>query len=101
MIELNDKNFDEAVNLSKKCLVYFWAEWCVPCKRFSPILSDVQKEYGIQIFKVNADENPVKSSEFSVSSIPTVVLFEDGVEIKKVIGAMPKHLIVKELSQWI
>jgi thioredoxin 1 len=101
VIDLTDKNFDEAVNLSGKCLVYFWAEWCGPCKRYSPILADIQSEYGIQIFKVNADENPVKSSEFSVSSIPTVVLFEGGQPVKTVVGAMPKHLIAKELSQWI
>lgn len=101
MMQVTDATFNEAIGLSGKCIVYFWADWCGPCKRFSPILQEIQSEYGIQIFKVNADENPIKSSEFSVSSIPTVILFEDGNPIKTVIGAMPKHLIVKELSQWI
>lgn len=101
MIDITDSNFEEAINESKKCFVYFWAEWCVPCKRFSPIMQDIQSEYGINVFKVNSDENPEKVAEFSVFSIPTVVLFEDGAAIKTVSGAMPKHLIVKEFSKWL
>jgi len=101
MIDLTDLNFDEEINSSKKCLVYFWADWCVPCKRLSPIMQEIESEYDISVFKVNSDENPIKVSQFSVFSVPTVVLFKDGEPIKTIIGAMPKHLVVKEFSQWI
>jgi thioredoxin 1 len=101
MIELSDSNFDEAIGLSKKCIVYFWAEWCGPCKRVSPIIEEIQSEYGIDVFKVDSDKNPQKVSEFSVFSIPTMVLFEDGTAIKTVTGAMPKHLIIKEFIKWL
>ena len=101
MIELEDSTFDEAIAKSKKCMVYFWAPWCSPCKRFGPIIDEVQKENEIHVFKVNTDENLEKASKFSVSSMPTVVLFEDGMPVKTIIGAMPKHLFLKEIDQWI
>lgn len=97
---VTDENFDEAIKSNGLILIDFWAEWCGPCKKVSPILDEISKEHGILIGKLNIDENPVKPVEYSVSSIPTMVLFEDGVVIKTIIGAKPKHKMLEELSPW-
>jgi thioredoxin 1 len=67
----------------------------------SPILDEISSEFNLPVGKLNIDENQVKPQEYGVSSIPTMVLFEDGVPIKTIIGAMPKHQMIKELSDWI
>jgi thioredoxin 1 len=97
---VTDESFDEVVKSNGLVLIDFWAEWCGPCKKVSPILDEISKEHGILVGKLNIDENPLKPVEFSVSSIPTMVLFEDGVVIKTIIGAMPKHKMLEELSPW-
>jgi thioredoxin 1 len=97
---VTDENFDEAIKSNGLILIDFWAEWCGPCKKVSPILDEISEEHGILVGKLNIDENPIKPVEFSVSSIPTMVLFEDGVVIKTIIGAKPKHKMLEELSPW-
>jgi thioredoxin 1 len=101
MIELTDYTFDYQVSENKKILVDFWAEWCGPCKKMLPILEEMDSEGLVLIGKLNVDENPAKSSEFSVTSIPSMVLFVDGQPVKTIIGAKPKHVLLKELEQWI
>ena len=97
---LTDENFEEVIKSNGLVLVDFWAEWCGPCKKVSPILDEISEEHGILVGKLNIDENPVKPVEYSVSSIPTMVLFEDGVVVKTIIGAKPKHKMLEELSEW-
>jgi thioredoxin 1 len=98
---LTDESFEEVVSQNSTVLVDFWAEWCGPCKKVSPILDEISNETGLLVGKLNVDENPRKPIEFSVSSIPTMVLFKDGVPVKTIIGAKPKHIMMKELEQWI
>lgn len=98
---LTDSSFEEVVKSNPKVLVDFWAEWCGPCRMLSPILEDIENETGLLIGKLNVDENPVKSKEYSVSSIPTMILFVDGVPVKTMIGAKPKHALMKDLEEWI
>jgi len=97
---VTDESFNEVIKSNGLVLIDFWAEWCGPCKKVSPILDEISKEHGILVGKLNIDENPLKPVEYSVSSIPTMVLFEDGVVIKTIIGAMPKHKMLEELSPW-
>jgi len=98
---LTDNNFKEALEGNSLILVDFWAEWCGPCKKLSPILDEISNDTGLLVGKLNVDENPKKSFEFSVSSIPTMVLFKDGQPVKTIVGAKPKHMLLKELSEWI
>ena len=97
---VTDESFEEVIKSNGLVLIDFWAEWCGPCKMVSPILDEISKEHGILVGKLNIDDNPLKPVEFSVSSIPTMVLFEDGVVIKTIIGAKPKHKMLEELSEW-
>ena len=98
MINLTDDTFNEVVSSNSLVLVDFWAEWCGPCKKMLPILEEIDSDT-ITVAKINVDDHPKKAQEFSVSSIPTMVLFKDGVPVKTIIGAKPKHLLLKELEE--
>ena len=100
-MNITDSNFIETINSHKVVLVDFWAEWCGPCKKVSPILDEISSENNLWVAKLNVDDNPIKAAEFSVSSIPTMILFENGKPVKTIIGAKPKHVLVEELSRWI
>ena len=100
-MNITDVTFEDTVNAHKIVLVDFWAEWCGPCKKLSPILDEISSENNLWVAKLNVDENPIKTAEFSVTSIPTMVLFESGKPVKTIIGAKPKHILVEELSKWI
>ena len=98
---ITDNSFDEAVSTNDLVLVDFWADWCGPCKKLSPILDEISNQTGLLVGKLNVDENPDKMKEYSVHSIPTMVLFKSGQPVKTITGAKPKHLLLKELSEWI
>jgi thioredoxin 1 len=98
---LTDESFNTLVTTNSPILVDFWAEWCGPCKRLAPILEDISKETNLLVGKLNIDENPKKTAEYSIQSIPSMVLFIDGKPVHTIVGAMPKHKILKELSEWI
>lgn len=76
------EDFEPMIN-SSKILVDFYAEWCGPCKMLGPILEQVNE---IDVLKINVDEFPDLAAKFGVMSIPTLILFVEGKEIKKEIG---------------
>jgi len=98
---VTDESFDSVLQNHKLVLVDFWAPWCGPCKRMSPILDEISNERGLWVGKLNVDENPIKSAEYSVTSIPYMVLFKSGKPVKTITGAKPKHLMLEEISEWI
>lgn len=98
---ITDDSFDLVIKHNSLILIDFWAEWCGPCKMLSPILDEISNERGLLVGKLNVDENPSKLTEYSISSIPTMVLFKSGQPVKTIIGAKPKHLLLKELEEWL
>ena len=98
---VTDESFDKVLESHNLVLIDFWAPWCGPCKKVSPILDEISNERGLWIGKLNVDENPIKSAEYSVTTIPYMVLFKSGKPVKTIVGAKPKHLILEELSEWI
>ncbi|MGH8928168.1 MAG: thioredoxin [Acidimicrobiia bacterium] len=102
-ITLNETNFNETIGGDTAILVDFWAEWCGPCRLVAPILDEIAIEYEgkISIGKLNVDENPRLSASYDVMSIPTMIVFKDGVEKKRIIGARPKHAMLSELSEYL
>jgi thioredoxin 1 len=98
---VTDDSFDLVIQHNPLILIDFWAEWCGPCKMLSPILDEISNERGLLVGKLNVDENPSKPTEYSISSIPTMVLFKSGQPVKTIIGAKPKHLLLKELDEWL
>ena len=86
-----EKNFnEEVINNEGVTIVDFWAPWCGPCKMFGPIFENANKEYpNIKFCKLNVDEDTDNvSKDFGVMSIPTVIAFKDGKEVKRNIGFM-------------
>jgi thioredoxin 1 len=100
---LDEANFDQTIGGSKPILVDFWAEWCGPCRLIAPILEEIAVEHGekLSIGKLNVDEHPQLSMNFDVMSIPTLILFKDGVEKKRIVGARPKHSLMAELGEYL
>jgi len=98
---LTDNNFDSVIAENKIVLVDFWAEWCGPCKQVSPILDEISQEKDLLVAKINIDENDIKPKDYGVASIPTMILFRDGQPVAKIIGAKPKHVLLKQLADFI
>lgn len=101
-VTVTDKSFDsDVVNSSIPVLVDFWAEWCGPCKFQNPILEELAKEYEgkVKIAKLNVDENPQTAGKYAVMSIPTLLLFKDGVIVKQMIGVQSKETLSEEFKK--
>jgi thioredoxin len=98
---VTDESFDNVLQSHNLVLIDFWAPWCGPCKKISPILDEISNERGLWVGKLNVDENPIKSAEYSVTSIPYMVLFKSGRPVKKITGVKPKHILLEELAEWI
>jgi thioredoxin 1 len=86
-----DNNFDDETSKGV-VLVDFWAEWCGPCKALTPVIDELARDYSgkAKIGKVNTDENRQISVRFSVSAIPTVMLFHNGQVVEKFVGLRGK-----------
>jgi thioredoxin 1 len=98
-VELNN-NFDEIINSNAKVLVDFYADWCGPCKMVGPLISQIADEHeDIAVVKVNVDDEMDLAEKFGVASIPTIILFKDGKEAKKNIGAMSKAQLEEFISE--
>jgi thioredoxin 1 len=84
-------------------VVDFWAEWCTPCKMIAPILTEIADEHGdkVKIAKVNVDENPSLAQDFSVMSIPTLIVFQDGEPARRLVGAKGKPQLLEELADFL
>ncbi len=102
--ELNENTFENSVlKSSKLVLVDFWAPWCGPCRKMTPVLEQIQNEMtdSIQINKVDTDKYPKLASEYGVFSLPSLLLFKDG-EVKEVmVGLMPKSSVVNNIKKYL
>ena len=98
-VELNN-NFDDIINSNAKVLVDFYADWCGPCKMVGPLISQIADEHeDIAVVKVNVDDEMDLAEKFGVASIPTIILFKEGKEAKKNIGAMSKAQLEEFISE--
>jgi thioredoxin 1 len=102
-ITVTTDNFTDITHGDVPILVDFWAEWCGPCRMVAPILDEIASEHPdkIRIGKLNVDEQPALAAQHDVMSIPTMILFHEGKEQRRIVGARPKHAMEAELAQFL
>ncbi|MCX8008967.1 MAG: thioredoxin [Patescibacteria group bacterium] len=103
-VVFTDQNFDtEVLQADMPVLVDFWAPWCGPCRMQGPIIEDVAKEMEgkAKVGKLNVDENPAKSQQYGIMSIPTLMIFHKGQAVRQFVGVQSKETLLSELKKLV
>ncbi|MGI6036209.1 MAG: thioredoxin [Limnochordia bacterium] len=101
IVHLTNGNFQAEVLDSKvPMLVDFWADWCGPCRQIAPVIDEIAEEYGgrMKVGKVNVDQEQDLAVRYGVMSIPTLVLFQEGQAVERLVGALPKEALKRKLE---
>ena len=101
LFDVTTENFDkEVLQSTGKVLVDFWAPWCRPCRMQTPILENIAAsgETSTRIVKLNTDENGPIAQKYRIMSIPTLILFENGVEIARFEGVQPENVLKSKIN---
>jgi len=104
VIELNDVNFDSEVKRSTQpVLVDFYATWCGPCKRQPPIVDELAREFAgkARITKINVDNGGNASAEFGITSIPALLVFQNGEVVEKLVGLHSQSQLSSTLKKYL
>ena len=98
---ITDTNFDETLKINKLVLVDFWAGWCGPCRALAPTIEELSQDYSgkVLVGKLDVDSNPKTAECFQVFSIPTIILFKNGVEIERMVGLCAKKSLEAVLQK--
>ncbi len=98
-VKFESNNFEQEVLKSEKpVLVDFYADWCGPCQMMGPVIEEISEELDgkAKVGKINVDENPDVAVEYNVMSIPTLIIFKNGKEVKRYVGVTSKEELLKE-----
>ncbi len=101
-IEITDNSFEqEVLNSDKLTVVDFWAPWCGPCRKLGPVLDEVANEMAdkIKIVKLNTDENFKSAKEYSISGLPTILVFKNGQPVERMVGLMQKSALTSNIEK--
>ena len=99
---ITDENFQSKI-AKGVTLVDFWAAWCMPCKMMNPILNEVANNLpeGAKVTKLNIEQNQQVPNLYSVRSIPTMILFKDGEEVKRLVGVSKSDALINQIRKFI
>ena len=102
--ELNVDNFEtEVVKNEKVTVVDFFADWCGPCRKLSPIIEEIETELSekVKFAKINTDDNIELAKKYQISGIPTLLVFKNGELKERMVGLMPKSSIITHIEKHI
>ena len=93
----------EVKNSDKVTIVDFYADWCGPCRKLSPLIEEIEQEYSekVKFTKINTDENTDLAREYQISGIPTLLVFKNGELVERMVGLMPKNSIITNIEKHI
>ncbi|MCI1272864.1 MAG: thioredoxin [Clostridiaceae bacterium] len=101
-IDITDASFEqEVLNSDKPVVVDFWATWCGPCRKLGPVLDEISGEFEgkVKFVKVNVDENVKTAKDYSISGIPSILVFKEGKALERLVGLMPKSTIISNIEK--
>ena len=102
--EVSDSSFEtDVLGSDQPVLVDFWAAWCAPCRMLAPTVEAVAEKYAgnARVVKLNVDDNPSVSQRYGIKGIPTLILFRDGKEVERVVGATSKESITRMIEKYV
>ena len=104
LIELKDDDFkSEVLDANIPVVVDFWATWCGPCRKLTPLVEEISTEYNgkVKFVKVNTEQCFDTVKEYSISGLPTIMIFKNGEPVERLAGFMPKSTIISNIEKYI
>ena len=104
VLEITDDTFEaEVLKQEQITLVDFWATWCGPCRKLAPVIDELSDEFAnkVKFVKIKADENMQTSQKYSISGVPSLLIFKNGEPVERIVNLVPKNIIVNTLNKYL